>query len=172
MRYHRLFAAFLHGRLWRELPGEIRTLHQRAAHVEPEPLYQVSHCIGANLWEEAAEAILKVSRLPNLTDTERLHLPRWVDRLPALVRSKYPDLMTLRRIRPAPEAGSALGLTRRQCEVLGLLAEEASNQEIADELVITVSTAKEHVGQILRKLEVSNRRAAVQRAAELRLLSG
>jgi two-component system, NarL family, nitrate/nitrite response regulator NarL len=51
-------------------------------------------------------------------------------------------------------------LTPREGEVLGLLAEDLSNQEIANRLTIEVGTVKNHVHKILNKLEVSNRKEA------------
>jgi len=60
-----------------------------------------------------------------------------------------------------------LGLTSKQAEVLDLIAEGLTNQEIADCLFISTKTAENHVSAILSKLEVRNRReaAAIARAA-------
>lgn len=62
-------------------------------------------------------------------------------------------------------------LSSRELDVLRLMARGAANQEIADTLVITVNTAKRHVGNILAKLEVTNRTQAVARARALGLLT-
>jgi LuxR family maltose regulon positive regulatory protein len=62
-------------------------------------------------------------------------------------------------------------LTPREVEVLGLLAIGASNQDIADKLVITVRTVKKHTGNIYGKLNVNSRIQAVTRARELGLLT-
>ena len=51
-------------------------------------------------------------------------------------------------------------LTNREKEVLLLIAEGKSNQEIADELFITLKTVKTHVSNILSKLEVEDRTQA------------
>jgi NarL family two-component system response regulator LiaR len=51
-------------------------------------------------------------------------------------------------------------LTRRELEVLRLIADGLSNQEIAEELYITLKTVKTHVSNILSKLEVSDRTQA------------
>ena len=51
----------------------------------------------------------------------------------------------------------SLGLTRREAEVLALLARGCTNREIATELVISVRTAGVHVSHILRKLDAPNR---------------
>jgi DNA-binding NarL/FixJ family response regulator len=51
-------------------------------------------------------------------------------------------------------------LTRRELEVLAMMAEGASNAKIAERLVISQSTVKSHVKNILRKLGASNRTEA------------
>lgn len=61
-------------------------------------------------------------------------------------------------------------LSRREQEVLSLLAAGASNQQIADQLVISLNTAKRHVKHILAKLNVTNRLSAVACARKLHLL--
>jgi DNA-binding CsgD family transcriptional regulator/tetratricopeptide (TPR) repeat protein len=61
-------------------------------------------------------------------------------------------------------------LTAREVEVLGLLGEDRTNREIADELVVSVRTVEHHVAAVLAKLDVSRRRDAVARAAQLGLV--
>jgi DNA-binding NarL/FixJ family response regulator len=51
-------------------------------------------------------------------------------------------------------------LTRREQEVLGLIAQGLSNQEIANRLFIQVGTVKNHVHSVLRKLNVNSRKEA------------
>nr|4WT0_A Chain A, Response regulator receiver domain protein [unidentified]4WT0_B Chain B, Response regulator receiver domain protein [unidentified]4WU4_A Chain A, Response regulator receiver domain protein [unidentified]4WU4_B Chain B, Response regulator receiver domain protein [unidentified]4WUH_A Chain A, Response regulator receiver domain protein [Enterococcus faecalis S613]4WUH_B Chain B, Response regulator receiver domain protein [Enterococcus faecalis S613]4WUL_A Chain A, Response regulator len=51
-------------------------------------------------------------------------------------------------------------LTNREHEILMLIAQGKSNQEIADELFITLKTVKTHVSNILAKLDVDNRTQA------------
>jgi len=61
-------------------------------------------------------------------------------------------------------------LSPRELVVLALLAAGKPNREIAEELVISLDTAKRHVTHILDKLGVANRTQAVTRARELGLL--
>ena len=61
-------------------------------------------------------------------------------------------------------------LTEREREVLHLLAEGASNREIARRLMLSVNTVKRHVYNLCGKLGVQSRAQAIVRARTLRLL--
>jgi LuxR family transcriptional regulator, maltose regulon positive regulatory protein len=61
-------------------------------------------------------------------------------------------------------------LTARELEVLPLLAQGLTNQEIAQQLIISSGTAKRHVANIFAKLAVVNRTQAINRAREEHLL--
>ena len=61
-------------------------------------------------------------------------------------------------------------LTRRELEVLGLLATGQSNHDIARDLVISLDTVKKHVSHVLGKLGAANRTEAVARGRELGLI--
>ena len=63
-----------------------------------------------------------------------------------------------------------LGLTTRELEVLGLMAEGCSNHEIAQKLFVSVHTVKSHVSSLLGKLEVQRRTQAVRKAQTLGLI--
>jgi DNA-binding NarL/FixJ family response regulator len=65
----------------------------------------------------------------------------------------------------------AAGLTGREIEVVGLVAQGYTNREIAQELVLSSGTVKVHVQRIIRKLCVSDRNQAAVRAMELGLVS-
>jgi DNA-binding CsgD family transcriptional regulator/tetratricopeptide (TPR) repeat protein len=60
----------------------------------------------------------------------------------------------------------AAGLTARQAEVLGLIAEDLTNPEIADRLFVSPRTVEHHVSAILTKLGVTSRRDAVEAARQ------
>jgi predicted ATPase/DNA-binding CsgD family transcriptional regulator len=82
-------------------------------------------------------------------------------------------LMTSQATRGKGEAGGELvePLTERELEVLELIATGLTNQDIADELVISTGTVKWYTSQIYAKLSVSSRTGAVARARELGLIS-
>jgi len=61
-------------------------------------------------------------------------------------------------------------LSERELEIVRLMAGGATNQEIAEQLVITVGTVKSHINHILRKLDARNRTEAVARVRGLGLL--
>jgi LuxR family maltose regulon positive regulatory protein len=61
-------------------------------------------------------------------------------------------------------------LSERERQVLSLLAEGLSNQQIAERLIITAGTAKAHAHSIYTKLDVGGRVRAIARARELALL--
>lgn len=64
-----------------------------------------------------------------------------------------------------------IGISQREFEVLELIAEGYTNQEIADRLFISLNTVKTHSSNLFAKLEVKRRTQAVQRAKELALLA-
>ncbi|MBE7471217.1 MAG: hypothetical protein DPW09_20160 [Anaerolineae bacterium] len=74
---------------------------------------------------------------------------------------------------PLPPRTPALldPLTPRELEVLRLIAEGMTNQQIAEQLIISVGTAKFYTSQIYSKLHVSSRTQAIARARELDLLA-
>lgn len=93
-----------------------------------------------------------------------------------LVRTAAPDFVEriLKNSQPAILPSSLKSqlpdpLSEQEMRVLKLIMAGKSNQEIADILVISVGTAKWHVHNILRKLDVNNRPQAIARALELGL---
>jgi two-component system, NarL family, response regulator LiaR len=92
------------------------------------------------------------------------------------IRAAHKGKMTL-----SPEAAQALAhaaaqkndgaeLTDREREVLKLMVEGLNNAEIAERLVVSLSTVKYHISNILSKLQVDNRVAAVTMAIQKKLV--
>lgn len=100
-----------------------------------------------------------------------------IDELADAVRNAHFGRSTL-----APEATRALieaatqppalghDLTEREVEVLALMIEGLNNREIADRLTISRSTVKNHVSNILSKLEANSRTEAATLAVQHRLV--
>jgi len=82
---------------------------------------------------------------------------------------KLVNLVTQNPIASAPPAAVS-ELSEREIEVLRLIADGLSNKEIAEKLFIAEGTAKNHVSNILSKLEARDRAQAVARAKELGLM--
>jgi NarL family two-component system response regulator LiaR len=100
-----------------------------------------------------------------------------IDQLAEAIRSAYTGQPTL-----SPEATRALvnsksgpqsfepDLTRREKQVLALIVEGLSNEEIADQLVISHATARHHVSACISKLGVKNRTQAASLAIKHKLI--
>jgi DNA-binding NarL/FixJ family response regulator len=103
--------------------------------------------------EDMVDAIRVVAR------GDALIAPSVTRRLLDRFASKLPD--------PEHARPAALhGLTARELEVLGLVARGMSNAEIAEQLVVSETTVKTHVGRILSKLDLRDRVQAVVLAYE------
>jgi len=67
-------------------------------------------------------------------------------------------------------ASDELGLSRRELEVLQLMAEGFSNQEIASRLFVSLNTIKTHSSKLFEKLDVKRRTQAIEKAKRLSLI--
>jgi DNA-binding CsgD family transcriptional regulator len=77
-----------------------------------------------------------------------------------------PDVAWVESLSQRASKGTADGLTRRELEVLALVAKGKSNREIADELVISEKTVASHLNHIFTKLGLPSRSAATAYAYE------
>lgn len=186
LRYHKLFAIYLRRRLRKEMPEQMIDLHARAAEAESSRIRKIPHYLAAQQWTKAAQAMSDiVSESVAAHDngdfdscqSRRMILSNWVKMLPKYILHDYPSLQQLLLLEDHPGAwptnGQAieLNLTRRQREVLTLLAQGASNEEIAAELIVSLSTVKGHVSNILRMLHATTRHMAIARALELGIVT-
>ncbi|MGQ7854699.1 response regulator transcription factor [Pedobacter sp. WC2501] len=64
-----------------------------------------------------------------------------------------------------------LNISKRELEVLQLMSEGLSNQEIAERLFVTLNTIKTHNARLFEKLEVKRRTQAVEIAKKLNLIA-
>ncbi len=87
------------------------------------------------------------------------------------IRTGYVSHLLLAAEATKTETSSLVdSLSKRELEILRLIALGCSNPEIAEELVLAIGTVKSHTGNIYSKLGVRNRTEAVARARELNLL--
>ncbi len=100
-----------------------------------------------------------------------------IDELAEAIRAAHAGRLTLapeaaQMLLEPPEPTENLGatLTERQREVLALVVEGLSNGEIAERLVISLSTARHHVSEILTKLGATNRAEAAALAVQHHLV--
>ncbi|MGO4887324.1 response regulator [Anaerobacillus sp. MEB173] len=99
----------------------------------------------------ALSYLLKTSRAPEIAEAIRAATEG-----ESVLEAKVTGKM-MARMRQGTQELPHERLTAREREVLVLIADGKSNQEIADELVIGIKTVKTHVSNILNKLEVEDR---------------
>lgn len=63
-----------------------------------------------------------------------------------------------------------LAISKRELEVLELMAKGMSNQEIAQQLFVSLNTIKTHSGKVFEKLDVKRRTQAVEKAKRLNII--
>jgi DNA-binding CsgD family transcriptional regulator/tetratricopeptide (TPR) repeat protein len=134
---------------WEQLARPFETAYARFRHTESllatdaprsqaeqtlRPAHQVAATLGAAPLRREIERLASRGRL-------RLIEPAGVPAVPT----------------PPPSPTASLGLTRRETEVLALVAEGRTNRQIGQELFITEKTASLHVSRILAKLGVASR---------------
>jgi DNA-binding NarL/FixJ family response regulator len=119
----------------------------------------------------AAGYLLKDVHSEQLADAIRAAARGEVFIHPSITRKVVAELTRLterervRQEQPLPDP-----LSRREIEVLALMAEGLSNQEIAGRLFVAPGTVKNHVSNILSKLDAHDRTQAVLLARELGIL--
>lgn len=89
---------------------------------------------------------------------------------PSVAAKVVSEFARLANSAPALSTPEVEPLTARERDILRLMVEGLSNREIADELVITEGTVKNHVTNILSKLGVHSRTQAALKAKQLRAL--
>ncbi len=65
----------------------------------------------------------------------------------------------------------ALGISKREYEILGKIHEGLSNKEIAAQLFVSESTVKTHISNLFVKLDAKRRTQAIQKAKEYEIIA-
>ncbi|NII26593.1 DNA-binding response regulator [Pseudoflavitalea sp. X16] len=95
-----------------------------------------------------------------------------------LTKPKVKTVVVEKEVYVSPAAGFTFseaafnksGLSRRELEVLQLIAQGLSNQEIADRLFVSLNTVKTHSSNLFLKLDVKRRTQAIEKAKRLSLI--
>src|SRR4051794_18663465 len=144
---------------------QLRTQH-------PEiPVLVVS---GADAPVAAARKVLKLGAagfVGKAVSAPQLAHALWIMLRKQPVYYALPEDTSAPQTEPDGAASDRAGLTRRELEILQLIADGLSNSAIARKLWVTEHTAKFHVSNILKKLGATNRTEAAHGAHELGLLS-
>ncbi|HKQ53415.1 MAG TPA: LuxR C-terminal-related transcriptional regulator, partial [Pyrinomonadaceae bacterium] len=150
----------------------IKVLAQALVQAEPESYVRS--------FVDEGEALAKL-----LTQALKQHGKRWEAETPALLRyalklnEAFGPIAPVQKVRASQDAQAddlpwwyvKDPLSDRELEVLRLVAQGLSNQEIADKLFLSAGTVKRHMSNIYQKLDVHSRTQAVDRARTLKLLS-
>jgi DNA-binding CsgD family transcriptional regulator len=94
--------------------------------------------------------------------------------------TRHKEVVVIKEIEvPVPQNGpfvlntvklKELGITQREHEILGLIAEGLSNREIGERLFVSENTVKTHSSRLFEKMSVNRRVQAVQKGRELGLI--
>jgi two-component system, NarL family, response regulator DegU len=85
-----------------------------------------------------------------------------------LISNLYTEYLKMRQPAPVDSIRHDIQLTNREWEILKQMTEGYSNEKISQNLFITISTVKNHVSSILKKLHVNSRNAAIVKAMKNR----
>ena len=144
------------------------------SHEDPDYLFEAikAGCAGYVLKEASQEELITAIR--KVLEGESLLDPQ----LSAQLLRRMVDEAQKKTEEPAEappeerkEALLSQSLSRREAEVLGLVAKGQTNRQIAQNLLLSLGTVKMYVRRIIDKLGVSDRTQAAVRAVELGLLS-
>lgn len=137
-----------------QLDGDIKTIivglkEERTLVLE----YVAAGAAGYVTDDEAFDTLLKTIRA---AAEKKAYIP------PAIAMSMIKRITELSKLcRPARASSAGFSaLTKREQEILSYLAQGNSNQDIADSLILQVGTVKNHVHNILKKLNVRDRKEA------------
>jgi LuxR family maltose regulon positive regulatory protein len=146
---------------------------------EPEGYLRVYLDEGEPMRQALLALLAPHSRQQELAPSTAAYLSKLLAAFEHEKQGASPPVMTAHTQEPAPASARltsavasvpAVSLTRREQEVLRLLAAGASNQDIAHTLVISLDTVKKHVSNLLGKLGASSRTQAIIQARARSLL--
>jgi len=142
-----------------DIPVALMSLERALKLAEPEGYIRIFVNEGASMAQLLREA------------TARGIMPTYTGKLLAVFEAEQQTDVAESPLPTAPISPPLIEpLSQRELELLRLFKTELSGPEIARELVVALSTVRTHTKSIYSKLNVNNRRAAVNRAIELGLI--
>ena len=142
-----------------EIPAALTSLERALKLAEPEGYMRIFLSEGSNM----AELIREIAK--------RGFSPNYTGKLLSEFEAERKGLDVETPPSTSPASSSLIEpLSQRELDILRLFKTELSGPEIAQELVIALSTVRTHTKSIYSKLNVNSRRAAVKRAIELGLI--
>lgn len=146
-----------------DLDSALQALNQAIALAE-------DHHLGSLFFREGRELVDLIQLANSRKDRQRAGLNQPLSRQ-GFVEQQIASLNAPRAKQQSPNPLLPFEqLTKRELDVLKLVAEGQPNQQIADRLFVGVSTVKTHINSIFRKLEVSTREDACAKAARFHLI--
>lgn len=156
------------------LDGAAATRRLRAAHPEMRVIvlttFDEDEAIFDGLRSGATGYLLKDAPTDKLYEAIRAAARGESFLQPSVAAKVVAEFARLSEQAPAGNQSLAEPLSQRELEILRLLANGATNKEIAAQLVLAEGTVKNHVTNILTKLGVTDRTRAALRARELGIL--
>lgn len=156
------------------LDGAAATRRLRAAHPEMRVIvlttFDEDEAIFDGLRSGATGYLLKDAPTDKLYEAIRAAARGESFLQPSVAARVVAEFARLSEQSPAGNQSLAEPLSQRELEILRLLANGATNKEIAAQLVLAEGTVKNHVTNILTKLDVTDRTRAALRARELGIL--
>lgn len=126
---------------------------------------EIRYVILLNTFELYAAAIALIFTILGIWIAIKLYHPK------TIVIEKEVSLPTKTSFEFNQIAFEQLGLSKRELEVLQLMSTGLSNQEIADQLFVSLNTIKTHVSKVFEKLEVRRRTQAIEVAKKLQIIA-
>jgi len=126
---------------------------------------EIRYVILLNTFELYAAAIALIFTILGIWIAIKLYHPK------TIVIEKEVILPTKASFEFNQIAFEQLGLSKRELEVLQLMSTGLSNQEIADQLFVSLNTIKTHVSKVFEKLEVRRRTQAIEVAKKLQIIA-
>ncbi len=95
---------------------------------------------------------------------------KWVTEIPEGIKKKHPITLPSAKLSYKTASGALTQLSRRESEVLNLVAQGLSNKEIASALYLSAETIKKHIYRIFQKLDTHSRTETIRKATEIGIL--